>query len=223
MSQIGDLKSFDGFPYINKLISLVSKVSFMLKSKCFCCRANSHWNKHGRKMQFICLLLWESKHAYESVFLYVGNRFGCKSFSPHIKRSCTEKRQWEFKFSHNKKDPTKKKCLSSMLLFCSFWYTISKFSRLFSFLLRPEMDTEWTYIREPIETNSMVLKGLLPDTEYQFVVRAVNMHGVSPPSQINNPVRTLGKARHWSLSQLHIKKQSFPLILLFYSYFVLTK
>uniref|UniRef100_A0A672I550 EGF like, fibronectin type III and laminin G domains n=1 Tax=Salarias fasciatus TaxID=181472 RepID=A0A672I550_SALFA len=58
--------------------------------------------------------------------------------------------------------------------------------------IRPEMDTEWTYIREPIETNSMVLKGLLPETEYQFVIRAVNMHGVSPPSHINSPVRTLG-------------------------------
>uniref|UniRef100_A0A3P8W310 EGF like, fibronectin type III and laminin G domains n=1 Tax=Cynoglossus semilaevis TaxID=244447 RepID=A0A3P8W310_CYNSE len=58
--------------------------------------------------------------------------------------------------------------------------------------IRPEMDTEWTYIREPIETNSMVLKGLLPETEYQFVVRAVNVHGVSPPSYINNPVHTLG-------------------------------
>uniref|UniRef100_A0A669BM56 EGF like, fibronectin type III and laminin G domains n=1 Tax=Oreochromis niloticus TaxID=8128 RepID=A0A669BM56_ORENI len=62
--------------------------------------------------------------------------------------------------------------------------------------IRPEMDTEWTYIREPIETNSMVLKGLLPETEYQFVVRAVNKHGVSPPSPINNPVRTLGKAEY---------------------------
>lgn len=59
---------------------------------------------------------------------------------------------------------------------------------------RPEMDTEWTYIREPIETNSMVLKGLIPETAYQFVVRAVSAHGVSPPSNINNPVRTLGKA-----------------------------
>ncbi|XP_029998816.1 pikachurin isoform X3 [Sphaeramia orbicularis] len=57
--------------------------------------------------------------------------------------------------------------------------------------IRPEMDTEWTYIREPIITNSMVLKGLIPETEYQFVVRAVNVHGVSPPSHINNPVRTL--------------------------------
>ncbi|XP_034547111.1 pikachurin isoform X3 [Notolabrus celidotus] len=57
--------------------------------------------------------------------------------------------------------------------------------------IRPEMDTEWTYIREPIETNSMVLKGLLPDTEYQFVIRAVNVHGASPPSSINSPVQTL--------------------------------
>uniref|UniRef100_A0A674PAA4 EGF like, fibronectin type III and laminin G domains n=1 Tax=Takifugu rubripes TaxID=31033 RepID=A0A674PAA4_TAKRU len=62
-----------------------------------------------------------------------------------------------------------------------------------SVLHRPEMDTEWTYIREPIQTNSMVLKGLLPETEYQFVVRAVNVHGASPPSHINSPVRTLGK------------------------------
>ncbi|XP_029019587.1 pikachurin isoform X2 [Betta splendens] len=57
--------------------------------------------------------------------------------------------------------------------------------------IRPEMDTEWTYIREPIETSSMVLKGLIPETAYQFVVRAVSAHGVSPPSNINNPVRTL--------------------------------
>uniref|UniRef100_A0A671VCL8 EGF like, fibronectin type III and laminin G domains n=1 Tax=Sparus aurata TaxID=8175 RepID=A0A671VCL8_SPAAU len=54
------------------------------------------------------------------------------------------------------------------------------------------IDSSWTYIREPIESNSMVLKGLLPETEYQFVIRAVNAHGASPPSHINNPVRTLG-------------------------------
>ncbi|CAL8249334.1 unnamed protein product [Merluccius merluccius] len=60
--------------------------------------------------------------------------------------------------------------------------------------IRPEMDTEWTYIREPIEATSMVLKGLMPDTEYQFVVRAVNVHGVSPPSHINTSVRTRGSS-----------------------------
>ncbi|XP_066509779.1 pikachurin-like [Hoplias malabaricus] len=58
--------------------------------------------------------------------------------------------------------------------------------------IRPEMDTEWTYIREPVESNSMVLKGLIPETEYQFLIRSVNTHGVSPPSSINPPVRTLG-------------------------------
>ncbi|XP_054630207.1 pikachurin [Dunckerocampus dactyliophorus] len=58
--------------------------------------------------------------------------------------------------------------------------------------IRPEMDTEWTYIREAIETNSMVLKGLIPETEYQFVIRAVNLYGASPPSHVNHPVRTLG-------------------------------
>jgi len=63
------------------------------------------------------------------------------------------------------------------------------------------MDTEWTHIREPIGTNSMVLKGLLPETEYQFVVRAANVHGASPPSHINSPVRTLGEAARSSLCQ----------------------
>uniref|UniRef100_A0AAR2JH09 EGF like, fibronectin type III and laminin G domains n=1 Tax=Pygocentrus nattereri TaxID=42514 RepID=A0AAR2JH09_PYGNA len=60
--------------------------------------------------------------------------------------------------------------------------------------IRPEMDTEWTYIREPVESSSMVLKGLIPETQYQFVIRAVNTLGVSPPSPINPPVRTLGAA-----------------------------
>nr|XP_055054307.1 pikachurin isoform X1 [Misgurnus anguillicaudatus] len=58
--------------------------------------------------------------------------------------------------------------------------------------IRPEMDTEWTYIREAVESTSMVLKGLNPDTEYQFVIRAVNVYGISPPSPINSPVRTHG-------------------------------
>lgn len=70
------------------------------------------------------------------------------------------------------------------------------------------MDTEWTYIREPIETNSMVLKGLLPETQYQFVIRAVNVHGASPPSPINSPVRTLSKSKSRlqfnSLLSLHV-------------------
>ncbi|XP_062874439.1 pikachurin isoform X2 [Trichomycterus rosablanca] len=53
------------------------------------------------------------------------------------------------------------------------------------------MDSEWTYIREPVESHSMVLKGLIPDTGYQFIIRSVNEHGISPPSPINPPVHTL--------------------------------
>uniref|UniRef100_A0AAY4CFV0 EGF like, fibronectin type III and laminin G domains n=1 Tax=Denticeps clupeoides TaxID=299321 RepID=A0AAY4CFV0_9TELE len=70
--------------------------------------------------------------------------------------------------------------------------------------IRPEMDTEWTYIREPVDSNSMVLKGLVPDTEYQFVIRAVNAHGVSPPSTINNPIRTLAEAGSGDYDQYYL-------------------
>ncbi|KTG02856.1 hypothetical protein cypCar_00043169, partial [Cyprinus carpio] len=62
-------------------------------------------------------------------------------------------------------------------------------------LALPEMDTEWMYIREPVESNSMVLKGLIPETEYQFVIRAVNAHGISPPSAINNPIKSLTSSK----------------------------
>ncbi|MBN3289841.1 EGFLA protein, partial [Polypterus senegalus] len=56
--------------------------------------------------------------------------------------------------------------------------------------IRPELDSEWTAIKEKIEAESMVIKGLLPDTQYQFVVRAVNIHGVSEASEPNEPLRT---------------------------------
>ncbi|XP_072569941.1 pikachurin isoform X1 [Paramormyrops kingsleyae] len=56
--------------------------------------------------------------------------------------------------------------------------------------IRPELDTEWTSIKEPTETNSVVVKGLVPDTLYQFEIRAVNQHGISPPSTISDPVWT---------------------------------
>ncbi|KAM9447076.1 pikachurin [Clarias gariepinus] len=58
--------------------------------------------------------------------------------------------------------------------------------------IRPEMDSDWTIIREPVESNSMVLKGLIPQTKYQFIIRSVNQHGVSPPSPANPPTSTLG-------------------------------
>ncbi|MGH0126179.1 UNVERIFIED_CONTAM: hypothetical protein FKN15_005575 [Acipenser sinensis] len=37
----------------------------------------------------------------------------------------------------------------------------------------------------------MVIKGLIPDTQYQFAIQAVNMHGASSHSELNDPVKTL--------------------------------
>uniref|UniRef100_A0A8C5KXY2 EGF-like, fibronectin type III and laminin G domains n=1 Tax=Jaculus jaculus TaxID=51337 RepID=A0A8C5KXY2_JACJA len=58
--------------------------------------------------------------------------------------------------------------------------------------IRPDFDKSWTIIQEHIQMDSMVLKGLDPDTNYQFAVRAVNLHGSSPRSWPSNTVRTLG-------------------------------
>ncbi|XP_060763534.1 pikachurin [Neoarius graeffei] len=57
--------------------------------------------------------------------------------------------------------------------------------------IRPEMDSEWTIIREPVESNSMVFKGLIPQTKYQFIIRSVNQYGISHPSPVSHPIRTL--------------------------------
>ncbi|KAM9253060.1 pikachurin isoform 4-T4 [Dugong dugon] len=56
--------------------------------------------------------------------------------------------------------------------------------------IRPEFDKSWTLIKEQIQMDSMVIKGLTPDTNYQFAVRAINPHGPSPPSQPSNTIRT---------------------------------
>uniref|UniRef100_A0A4W2CBX2 Pikachurin n=1 Tax=Bos indicus x Bos taurus TaxID=30522 RepID=A0A4W2CBX2_BOBOX len=55
---------------------------------------------------------------------------------------------------------------------------------------RPDFDKSWTSIREQIQMDSMVIKGLDPDTNYQFAVRAVNPHGSSPRSQPSSTIRT---------------------------------
>ncbi|KAI5088518.1 pikachurin isoform X1, partial [Silurus meridionalis] len=60
--------------------------------------------------------------------------------------------------------------------------------------IRPEMDSEWMTIHEPVESNSMVLRGLIPQTKYQFIIRSVNQHGVSHPSTPNPPTSTLSPA-----------------------------
>ncbi|XP_037655188.1 pikachurin [Choloepus didactylus] len=57
--------------------------------------------------------------------------------------------------------------------------------------IRPDFDKSWTLIEEQIQMDSMVIKGLLPDTKYQFAVRATNLHGRSPRSRPSDPARTL--------------------------------
>uniref|UniRef100_A0A8C9B6I9 Pikachurin n=1 Tax=Phocoena sinus TaxID=42100 RepID=A0A8C9B6I9_PHOSS len=56
--------------------------------------------------------------------------------------------------------------------------------------IRPDFDKSWTLIQEQLQMDSMVIKGLDPDTSYQFAVRAVNPHGLSPRSQPSDTIRT---------------------------------
>ncbi|CAO2592424.1 Egflam [Lemmus lemmus] len=58
--------------------------------------------------------------------------------------------------------------------------------------IRPDFDKSWTTIQEQLQLDSMVIKDLDPDTNYQFAVRALNVHGVSPRSRPSNTIRTLG-------------------------------
>ncbi|XP_075040327.1 pikachurin isoform X2 [Mixophyes fleayi] len=58
---------------------------------------------------------------------------------------------------------------------------------------RPEQDQDWVAITERVQMDSMVLKGLSPDTKYQFAVKAVNSFGeslLSIPSDIIRTFRT---------------------------------
>ncbi|XP_069483255.1 pikachurin isoform X2 [Ambystoma mexicanum] len=55
---------------------------------------------------------------------------------------------------------------------------------------RPELDSNWTVIKEQIQMDSMVLKGLIQDTRYQFAVKAVNTFGASALSKPSEVVKT---------------------------------
>ncbi|POI34665.1 hypothetical protein CIB84_001583, partial [Bambusicola thoracicus] len=69
--------------------------------------------------------------------------------------------------------------------------------------MRPDLDSNWTVIREQIQMESMVLKGLLPNTKYQFAVRAANSYGSSPPSMPSDVVRTFSSEELGSGSYGH--------------------
>ncbi|XP_068106686.1 pikachurin-like isoform X2 [Hyperolius riggenbachi] len=65
------------------------------------------------------------------------------------------------------------------------YYTVS--------YIRPEIDSDWASITEQVQMDSMVLKGLIPDTKYQFAVRAGNSFGpslLSTPSEVIRTFRT---------------------------------
>ncbi|XP_077203122.1 pikachurin isoform X1 [Paroedura picta] len=55
--------------------------------------------------------------------------------------------------------------------------------------IRPDLDTNWTVIREQIQMDSMVLKGLTPNYQYQFAVRATNSYGSSLPSDPSDTIK----------------------------------
>ncbi|KFQ93936.1 Pikachurin, partial [Nipponia nippon] len=65
------------------------------------------------------------------------------------------------------------------------------------------LDSNWTVIREQIQMESMVLKGLLPNTKYQFAVRAANAYGSSPASAPSDIIRTFSSEELGSGSYGH--------------------
>ncbi|XP_053819431.1 roundabout homolog 3 [Vidua chalybeata] len=48
----------------------------------------------------------------------------------------------------------------------------------------------WQTVAADVESETHTVTGLVPDTVYLFLVRAVNAHGLSDPSGISEPVRT---------------------------------
>lgn len=51
----------------------------------------------------------------------------------------------------------------------------------------------WRTVATDVEGDSHTVSGLVPDTIYLFLVRAVNAHGLSDPSGTSEPVRTQGE------------------------------
>lgn len=64
---------------------------------------------------------------------------------------------------------------------------------------RPELDSEWTSLKDPVNGSSVVVRGLDPDTQYHFAVQAVNVYGASPHSVIADPIWTFSECGEASL------------------------
>ncbi|OXB60510.1 hypothetical protein ASZ78_009726 [Callipepla squamata] len=85
----------------------------------------------------------------------------------------------------------------------TYGFTLTSQSERVEYLKRPDLDSNWTVIREQIQMESMVLKGLLPNTKYQFAVRAANSYGSSPASMPSDIVRTFSSEELGSGSYGH--------------------
>lgn len=48
----------------------------------------------------------------------------------------------------------------------------------------------WQTVADMVKMETHTITGLLPNTVYLFIVRAVNAYGLSDPSPISEPVRT---------------------------------
>lgn len=55
----------------------------------------------------------------------------------------------------------------------------------------------WQTVAEMVKIETHTITGLLPNTVYLFIVRAVNAYGLSDPSPISEPVRTQGECLIW--------------------------
>ncbi|KAM9217008.1 roundabout homolog 3 [Leptosomus discolor] len=53
----------------------------------------------------------------------------------------------------------------------------------------------WQTVAADVEGETHTVSGLVPDTVYLFLVRAVNAYGLSDPSGVSEPVRTQGETR----------------------------
>lgn len=51
----------------------------------------------------------------------------------------------------------------------------------------------WQTVADMVKIETHTITGLLPNTVYLFIVRAVNAYGLSDPSPISEPVRTQGE------------------------------
>ncbi len=54
-----------------------------------------------------------------------------------------------------------------------------------------DLQTGWVAAAHRVTSETFTVQNLKPDTSYMFLVRTENSHGLSPPSQLSERVRTL--------------------------------